>query len=135
MATAVTTSAVPSSAQVAAHPVSEFITEQEELRREVLIARLRMRAMFRAMNDQAGRTLAVVGVFGRGDTVERIVRAAQTAEALGQVPALRFLRDVRGEINGVEMAILERPQTAAEEEFDAGFRVLAQMAVTGGDDA
>ena len=135
MATAARSSTAPaaSSALVSVEHVLDLIAANAALERELKSSRARARTMFRALNEQSGRTLAAVGVFGRGQTVERVVRAAQIAESLGEVPAIRFLRDERGDINGVEIALLERAEPAAAgEEYEAGFRLLAQMAVSAG---
>lgn len=135
MATAARTSTAPDSspALVSADHVYDLIEEHAALDRDLTSARMRARTMFRALNDRAGRTVAVVGVFGRGDTVDRIVRAAQIAEALGHVPAIRFIRTAAGEINGIELALLERDEPANPDAgHDEGFRMLAQMAVSAG---
>jgi hypothetical protein len=59
----------------------------------------------RALNSLSGHTV-VAGVFGRGQTVDKVIGYARAYEALGFVPAIRFLRDKAGNVNGVELAIL-----------------------------
>lgn len=61
--------------------------------------------MLRALNDRTGVTV-VAGVYGRGATVDKLIGAARVAESVGFVPAIRFLRDRHGNVNGVELAIL-----------------------------
>lgn len=127
------TAAAPAPLHVA--PVPTMIDDRAALERELTLARIRNRTMFRALNNRAGRTLVVVGVFGRGVTVDHVVHTARIAESLGEVPAIRFIRDAAGSINGIELALLEHePDVSAQDECEAGFRILAQMAVIGGDD-
>jgi len=65
----------------------------------------RCSTLTRALNDKTGVTV-VAGVFGRGQTVDKLVGYARAYESLGFVPAIRFLRDKAGNVNGVELAIL-----------------------------
>ena len=105
---------------------TDLVEENKELQRDLASLRVRTRTLLRALNDHSGRTLAVVGVFGRGETVDKVVALARIAEELDEVPAVRFTRDRAGRINGVEMALLERPPV---EDHDAGFRTLAHLAL------
>jgi hypothetical protein len=73
----------------------------------------------------------VVGVFGQGQTVAQIVTAAQTSEALGDVPAIRFLRDAENEIVGLELAAIPSVDPIDDGAFDPTFRVLALLASEG----
>jgi hypothetical protein len=72
-----------------------------------------------------------VGVYGQGSTVDRIVIAAQTCEALGDVAMIRYVRNAANAIVGAEVASL--PSVIEDgDECDPGFRLLSRIAVRGG---
>jgi hypothetical protein len=73
----------------------------------------------------------LVGVYGQGAIVEQIVVGAQTCEALGDVPIVRFLRTTGGAIAGVELAYLPGVIEDDDGAFDPTYRVLALLASSG----
>jgi hypothetical protein len=73
----------------------------------------------------------VVGVYGQGTTVERIIDDARTCEALGDVPLIRFLRNTSSVIIGVELAYLPGVIEDDDGAFDPTYRVLALLATSG----
>lgn len=91
-----------------------------------LVARTRaMEAALTALRPRAQElpTPIVMAAYGQGEVVSSIVTDARTLEALGDVPAIRFIRsDVSGEITGIELAAL-RADTG--DEYAVGFQLLA----------
>ena len=123
---------------VSADFAQDLMQKNTHLERALKSARARNAQLWRALNEQQGRTVCIVGVYGRGETVERIVQAAQMSEEWGRIPVIRYLRDREGQINGLEMAHVERPAPSGDE-HDPAFRMMAQlalgMAVVSGEDS
>lgn len=112
---------------------SDLIAENTKLRRDVKSLSSRTRAMEAALTAIRPRASelpvapVVVGTWATGDLVSEVVRAAQTTEALGDVPAIRFVRNFSGVVVGIEVAAIPVASDVGDE-FDPTFRALAQLA-------
>ena len=94
----------------------------EQLERNTRSLVARNRALIKARNDLTP-VMYSVGTFNAAQSMERAIRAAQTCEALGVVPAVRFVRNEANDITGIELvAMTETPDV-----IDDGFRMLAAI--------
>lgn len=128
-----TAKTLPTLPPASSAPVSlDTTTLIAELRRDLTSLRARTRAMEAALTALRPRaqeiptTPLVMAAYGQGEVVASIVIDARTLEALGDAPAIRFIRSDAGEITGIELAALR-----ANDDGDAhadGFRALALVA-------
>ena len=109
------------------HERVTFTDRIDQLERDLRSLRVRNRALINARHDLAP-AMAVVGTFAKGQSVERILGAANTCELLGAVPAIRFVRNLALEIIGIELAILADGAPPVDDCF-RGLVSLGGMAV------
>jgi hypothetical protein len=100
-------------ALVPADHVHDLIAEKSALERDLKSARVRNRTLTRALNGQVVATEPLATIRGAA-LVAPFLHAARVAEAMGEVPVVRFARDQEHRIVGIELALLEREDTGTQ---------------------